>query len=1529
MDGRLEIGVLGDLKVTRGGEAVVLPPSRKTRALLAYLAVVDRPQRRERLCELFWDIPDDPRGALRWSLSKLRRIVDDEGRVRLDAQRDTVFLHTDGIDLDLDRVAGLDPERLEEVETSTLEDAVSAFRGGFLEDLYLSNCPEFEAWRMAHANALEILRLRLLRDLIGRLRDHPDRALPHAHALRALSPEDEDLAREVEALAAAARAAAGTARLAAPPPPPPAQADAPEEDIRFCTTRDGLRIAWAPAGAGPPLLRAGHWMSHLRYDRESPVWRHWIKALSDGHTFIRYDERCCGLSGTTEDVSFEAMVGDLEAVADAAGHDRFALLGISQGAAVAVAYAVRHPGRVSHLILYGGYVQGWRKRGNPGEIASREAMAVLMREGWGQNHPLFRQLFTSLFIPGATPEQMAWLNDLQMRTMSPADAYRLQASFGEVDVSALLDRVSVPTLVLHAREDGVAPLDQGRAFARGIAGARFVELDSANHILLAGEPAFDQFLRELRAFTGTEQPRPRAPAPMPAPAPDQSRKQVTVLALEIISPLTAFEDDDPEAALAVMDPLMAAARRAVDDAGGVVIGADPSGLTVLFGAPVAQEGHAWQACRAALAIRDAVSVQSGGSARMRAGIDTGEAVVRGSGTLAAFSGGLEVAGAPVRLARTLTGCLRRAAIAATDRARSAAGGSVRTEPLPRSECPGWSRDRPVFEVLEENRALTRWHLRAGRILTPMVGRETELQLLIRALGRARAGHGQVVGVVADPGLGKSRLTHEFLASEAVAGCILVEVGALEFDANVSHGVLRKLVRALLGIGETDPPEAARAAVSRRLSVLPGSEALLPPLLFALDQPPADAAWDTLDAGARRERMTEAVRVLLSLEARRAPVVLLVEDLHWMDPGSDAVLARLVEGLDALGVLLLVTYRPEYHPPWSGRSSFQPLRLDPLDRWETQELVRALLGDDPSVATLLTLLAERADGVPLFAEETVRTLVQDGRLEGRPSRYRALVPVTAVEVPPTVQSVIAARIDRLAEDDRHLLQAAAVVGKDVPVALLEAVADLPPDRLAAALGRLQAAEFLFETQCYPEREYTFKHAITHDVAYASLLRDRRRTIHAGVLAAMEALYAGRLTDHIEKLADHAVEAEAWDKAARYLVEAADRAIDRSAYAAAAQALEKAARALSALPETPEALRRAVDIRTRMRPALDGIGAFHAAFERLQEARALAARLEDPERLAQVLLHTSYIESTHGRLDDAIATADALKALAKAKGLERYGREADLAASQALLLRSDAKAAERRLAPHHDHFVGLRGDRFGQFGTRSVWYLGHAALAAAYLGDATRARTLSDQAATLAAETGRPFDTFFATYFRTRALLLTDARAIDIPAVEAAAAGCREHPKLIFQCWLLATLGHALLLRGDGTMTLAAAATLDAAQAAADRFHMRQFLDYASVVRACCPAAPGVDPIARRAALREALARTEAMRDRWLRVQVLRALAQALADAGQAAEAAALLDDALRTAEAAGYRLEADRCRAAMKTGAPLGVSATATSPAPGR
>ena len=274
-----------------------------------------------------------------------------------------------------------------------------------------------------------------------------------------------------------------------------------KHQIHFCTASDGVRIAFAKVGEGPPLLKAANWLNHLQYDWESPVWSHLLRELAAEHQLIRYDERGNGLSDwDVEDISFEAFVRDLESVVDATGIDRFALLGISQGCAVSIAYAVRHPERVSHLVLYGGYARGRRKRGSPEEAEHADALLTLMRQGWGQENPAFRQIFTSLFIPGASREQVQWYNDLQRRTASPENAVRIRRAMNEIDVMSLLPQVTVPTLVLHCRDDAVVPFDEGRILAAGIRGARFVALEGCNHLILEGDPALHRFLDEVRNF---------------------------------------------------------------------------------------------------------------------------------------------------------------------------------------------------------------------------------------------------------------------------------------------------------------------------------------------------------------------------------------------------------------------------------------------------------------------------------------------------------------------------------------------------------------------------------------------------------------------------------------------------------------------------------------------------------------------------------------------------------------------------------------------------------------------------------------------------------------------------------------------------------------------------------------------------------------------------------------------------------------------------------------------------------------------
>lgn len=527
----LQIQLLGRLSVTRGDKPLALPQSRKTLALLAYLAITQREHTRDRLCRLLWPDVDDPRGALRWSLSKLRLLVSDTARERLVASRDTVAFDGRDVDVDVLRVRRLVAGESGEAHGRPLEEAAAAFRGELLEGLDVPDAPDYHAWCVAQREDARRLELRVLDQLVELLRARAEEAIPYAQRRVQVALGDEERHAQLLALLASA----GRAREAeehfrthlrwlegrgrkpgqrllqawstirrADPAVEHAREVAPSlpvQQIRFCAARDDVRIAYAVAGAGPPLVKAANWLSHLEFDWESPVWGHWMRELCRDHQLIRYDERGNGLSDWgAKDLSLPAFVADLEAVTDAAGLERYALLGISQGCAIAIAHAVRHPERVSRLVLYGGYAQGWHVRGDPQELELEEAMLTLVAHGWGRPDPAFRQLFTSLFFPGATLEQMNAFNELQRRSTSPENAVRLERAFGDLDVVALLREVQVPTLVVHARDDRVIPFEQGRLLAMSIPGARFVPLESANHLLAEGEPAWLRFRAEVHEF---------------------------------------------------------------------------------------------------------------------------------------------------------------------------------------------------------------------------------------------------------------------------------------------------------------------------------------------------------------------------------------------------------------------------------------------------------------------------------------------------------------------------------------------------------------------------------------------------------------------------------------------------------------------------------------------------------------------------------------------------------------------------------------------------------------------------------------------------------------------------------------------------------------------------------------------------------------------------------------------------------------------------------------------------------------------
>jgi pimeloyl-ACP methyl ester carboxylesterase/DNA-binding winged helix-turn-helix (wHTH) protein len=273
------------------------------------------------------------------------------------------------------------------------------------------------------------------------------------------------------------------------------------QDIRFCTAPDATRIAYAEVGRGLPLVKTANWLSHLEYDWQSPVWKHLLHALAANHRLVRYDARGNGLSDwEVDDISLDAFVHDLESVVEATGLQCFDLLSMSQGCAVSIAYAVRHPERVRHLVLYGGFARGKRRRGSSRDLEQSDALLTLMRQGWGQENPAFRQIFTSLFIPGGTAEQMQWFNDLQRITTSPENAVRIRQAVDDIDVSELLPQVKAPTLVLHCRNDAVHPFDEGRRLAAGIPGARFVALEGSNHVILEGDPSWPRFIEEISNF---------------------------------------------------------------------------------------------------------------------------------------------------------------------------------------------------------------------------------------------------------------------------------------------------------------------------------------------------------------------------------------------------------------------------------------------------------------------------------------------------------------------------------------------------------------------------------------------------------------------------------------------------------------------------------------------------------------------------------------------------------------------------------------------------------------------------------------------------------------------------------------------------------------------------------------------------------------------------------------------------------------------------------------------------------------------
>ena len=624
---------------------------------------------------------------------------------------------------------------------------------------------------------------------------------------------------------------------------------------------------------------------------------------------------------------------------------------------------------------------------------------------------------------------------------------------------------------------------------------------------------------------------------------DAERKQVTVLFADVSGSMDLAEHEDPEEWRKIMQRFFSTLADAVTRFEGTVDKFTGDGIMAIFGAPVAHEDHARRACFAALQMLDDVADyaaelrrERGLNFSTRIGINSGEVVAGAIGQ--GSEGDYTAIGHTVGLAQRMEALAEPGKAYVTEHTAELAAGFLDLGDLGEFEIKGASRPVRVFELAGVGQARSRLDLSRQRGFSSFVGRAQEMATLTAALERAQAGAGGAIGIVAEPGVGKSRLCHEFAQ-------LCREEGAEVFEAQAqAHGTatpfmpVLQMLRALFGIGERDPEQTAREKIAGRALLLdPGFAEDLPLMFDFLGVPDPDRPVGQMSPEARQRALASIVCRLANTPGRRKTLVLVVEDLHWVDEGSNAMLAELISAMAGTKTLAVVNFRPEYTPPWHGASAYRELPLEPLTREDTRRLLRDLVGEDPSLDGIDEPIHERTQGNPFFIEEIVRELAEAGHLAGEPAAYRLTRPIEEAGVPVTVQAVLGARIDRLDPAAKQLLQVASVVGKEVSGRALGMAAGIDPDRIEPVLGELIAAGFLYEAELYPERVLAFRHPLTREVAYGTQLAERRAATHAAAARAMVALNPDRQDELSALIAEHFREGGETREAARWSARAA--------------------------------------------------------------------------------------------------------------------------------------------------------------------------------------------------------------------------------------------------------------------------------------------------------------------------------------------------------------------------------------------------------
>jgi class 3 adenylate cyclase/tetratricopeptide (TPR) repeat protein len=733
------------------------------------------------------------------------------------------------------------------------------------------------------------------------------------------------------------------------------------------------------------------------------------------------------------------------------------------------------------------------------------------------------------------------------------------------------------------------------------------------------------------------------------------RKMITALFADIKGSMELIEDLDPEEARSIIDPALELMIESVHRYEGYVAQSTGDGIFAIFGAPIAHEDHSRRALYAALRMQEEVRrfaeklrAEKGVNLEIRVGINTGEVVVRSIRKDDLHTDYVPI-GHSTSLAARLQGLATGGTIVVSEETRKLTDGYFRFKGLGAARIKGVSEPVEIHEVTGVGPLRTKLEVSARRGLSRFTGRQREMELLRQALELARGGHGRIVGAIGEPGVGKSRLFHEFKLSSQ-SGCLVLETFSVSHGKASAYLPVIELLKGYFQITVEDDERRRREKVIGKLLALERSlEDVLPYLFSLLGIPDPDSALQGMDSGIRRRRTLEALKRLLLRESLNQPLIVVFEDLHWLDGESQAFLDLLTESVGGAHILLLVNYRPEYRHDWSNKSFYAQLRLDPLNREGAGEMLAALLGDGSELEPLKRLVIEKTEGNPFFMEEMTQALFDQGFLV-RDTAVRLTRPIAELRVPTTVQGVLASRIDRLGAEEKELLQILSVIGRVCPLSLIQQITSGSEDRLERWLATLQAGEFLYEQPGIPETEYVFKHALTQEVAYGSLLNEQRRRLHERIAQAIESVFPGRLEDQYGSLARHYRLSDNPGKAVYYLERAAEQAVARSANAEAGEHLDAALSLLERLPQGIERDRRELRLQMARGALLTSTRGFGAPErERVCErARDLCKAIGESEELLPIFFQLGQVYISQGRFGAARELVDEAQRAAESVG-----------------------------------------------------------------------------------------------------------------------------------------------------------------------------------------------------------------------------------------------------------------------------------------